>query len=213
VVLPPNLAAAYDQGQFQHVPMIIGTTRDEAKLFTYNLFKVDNEQRFRMMLQSDPDAPPKFGIEDVLKPYLLPSLTPALYNVWAWIESAVLGHAVNGSIARVAKYEPRVYAYRFDWDRGPEPWKTLYGAAHAIDLPFIFANFGPGFFAMDFSAQNRPGREALSKVMMQSIGAFMRSGNPNVPALGLDWKPWGADGEQRKLILDAGDQGLNLSLR
>jgi len=105
----------------------------------------------------------------------------------------------------VAKFDSRVYAYRFDWDRGPEPWKTVYGAAHAVDLPFIFGNFGTGFFAMDFSARTQPGREALSGVMMQSIGAFLRSGDPNVPALGLRWQPWRAGGTQQKLVLNASD--------
>ena len=212
VVLPLDLAAAYEQGQFQRVPMIIGTTRDEAKLFTNKLLKVGNEQRFRMMLQSDPDAAPEYRPADLISPYLLPWLSSAPYDFCAWLLSAVLGHAVNSSIDKVAKYEPRVYAYRFDWNRGPEPWQTVYGAAHAIDLPFIFGNFDTGFFAMDFSAGNRPGREALSRVMMQTIGAFLRSGDPNVPALGLRWQPWHAGGTRQKLVLDASDQGLNLSL-
>jgi len=212
VVLPLDLAAAYDQGQFQRIPMIIGTTRDEAKLFTGKLLKVGNEQRFRMMLQSNPDAAPKYRTADLISPYLLPSLSSAPYNFCNWLLSAVLGRGVNASIGKVAKYEPRVYAYRFDWDRGPEPWHTVYGAAHAIDLPFIFGNFGSGFFAMDFSARNRPGREALTGVMMQAIGAFLRSGDPNVPALGLRWQPWGDGGTRQKLVLDASEQGLNLSL-
>jgi len=212
VVLPVDLAAAYDQGQFQRVPMIIGATRDEAKLFTYNVFKVGNEQRFRMMLQSDPDAPPKYQAADLISPCLLPSLSPALYNLYAGVVSAAFAHLENSSIDKVAKFDPRVYAYRFDWDRGPEPWKTVYGAAHAIDLPFIFGNFGTGFFAMDFSARTRSGREALSGVMMQSIGTFLRSGNPNVPALGLRWQPWRDGGTRQNLLLNASDQGLNLSL-
>jgi len=212
VVLPVDLAAAYDQGQFQRLPMIVGTTHDEAKLFTYGVFKVDNEQRFRMMLQSDPNAPPKYQAADLISSYLLPSLSPALYNLYAGAVSAAFGYAVNSSIGKVAKFDSRVYAYRFDWDRGPEPWKTVYGAAHAVDLPFIFGNFGTGFFAMDFSARTQPGREALSGVMMQSIGAFLRSGDPNVPALGLRWQPWRAGGTQQKLVLNASDQSLNLSL-
>jgi para-nitrobenzyl esterase len=213
VVMPLDIEAAFDQGHFHHMPALVGQTRDEAKLFTSKLMRVSDAQRFGMMLGSDPDAPPKYQLDDLLSPWLLPWLTPGLYDAYAWTLMALLGHPLNQSITRLARDEPQVWAYRFDWDRGPEPWRTLYGAAHAIDLPFVFGNFSGNFFAMDFSRRNQPGREALSRLMMRAIGAFVRTGNPNVPELGLSWPAWSADGAQRKLMLNATDQAPQLSVR
>src|SRR5256885_7005474 len=40
--------------------------------------------------------------------------------------------------------QAEVWSYRFDWARQPAPWNTVYGAAHAFDLPFLFGNFEIG---------------------------------------------------------------------
>lgn len=206
VVVPADLSGAYDRGEFHRVPTLIGMTRDEAKLFASRVYKVDDAQRFGLMLRTDPDAPPMLRLQDLLGGAMLPMLGPGLYNAYTAAITAILGHGVNASLSKVARYEPQVYAYRFDWDRGPEPWHTLYGAAHAIDLPFLFGNFSHNFFAMDFSVRNGPGREALSQLMMKSLGAFMRSGDPNVPEMGLSWKPWNvSQGPRQKLVFDASD--------
>ena len=45
---------------------------------------------------------------------------------------------------------------------------------------------------------NQAGRLALSDAMMQSIGAFARSSDPNNAALGVTWPVWPA-----KLLFNA----------
>lgn len=210
-VVPADLAGIFERGEFQRMPVIVGATRDEAKLFIHNAFKISDAQRFTMMRQADPDAAPRYSVGDIVRPLLLPSLGPGLYDAYGAAASAILLHAVNASLAKIAGSDRQVYAYRFDWDRAPEPWKTVYGAAHAIDLPFVFGNFSNNFFAMDFSARNQRGRERLSRLMMQMIGAFMRSGDPNVAEAGVDWKPWSAK-DGHKLILDASDEDLRVSV-
>ena len=212
-VVPVDLAGAYDRGEFNRVPMIIGATRDEARLFVSGVFKVSNAQRFTMMLQTDPDAAPRLQPKDIISAALLPCLGGGLYRAYSSVLTAILMRGVNASISKVARYEPAVYAYRFDWNRGPVPWNTVYGAAHAIDLPFLFGNFSHNFFAMDFSTRNRPGREALSGVMMKTLAAFMRRGDPNISELASPWRPWNVkDGPRRKLVLDATDDRLALSV-
>jgi para-nitrobenzyl esterase len=87
--------------------------------------------------------------------------------------------------------QDQVWSYRFDWARQPAPWNTVYGAAHAFDLPFLFGNFGPSVFSrVTNSTANAPGRLALSGAMMASLKAFMQSGDPQNAALGQAWKPW-----------------------
>jgi para-nitrobenzyl esterase len=83
------------------------------------------------------------------------------------------------------------FDWRLHWDKEPVPWDTVYGAAHALDLPFAFGNFGPSVFSKVLcSPANEGGRLALSTAMMAALGAFARTGDPNDPALGVPWPVW-----------------------
>lgn len=213
-VIPADLKDVFEKGQFNHVPTLVGMTRDEAKLFTAGVMKVSDAQRFTMMVKTDPDAVPILRLKDLITPYLLPSLGSGLYDAYAWLILKGAEHQANAAITAMARHESKVFAYRFDWNRGPEPWRTLYGAGHAIDLPFIFGNFSSNLFSMDFSRRNSPGREALSKIMMRTIGAFVRSGDPNNPELTATWEPWSpSEGKARKFVFNATDQEVDLSAR
>ena len=67
---------------------------------------------------------------------------------------------------------------------------------------------GPSLFSnIAFSTANAPGRLALSKAMMASLGAFARTGDPNAPAaLGVTWSPW-----PEMLLFDATATELQIS--
>ncbi|MCR9130641.1 MAG: carboxylesterase family protein [Alphaproteobacteria bacterium] len=119
------------------------------------------------------------------------------YSNW-WNASAVddiADHAVSP-----------VYAYRFDWADAPtEPVDLafLVGAAHGIEIPFLFGDFSGGFESL-FTPDNRAGREALSRAMSAYWAEFARSGDPGDGGAGLpQWETWG-EGRQ-KMIFDAGD--------
>ena len=75
----------------------------------------------------------------------------------------------------------------------------MYGAAHAIDLLFVFGNFGPSLLSNAVGGDaNKGGRIALSEAMMASIAAFARSGDPNNVSLGIAWPVW-----PKTLVFDA----------
>jgi len=78
------------------------------------------------------------------------------------------------------------------------------GATHAMDI--MFANFGSNVFSFAYSTANKPGREALSNAMIDSLSAFARTGNPNTPALNVTWRNYPA-----KLVLDASPTQLQIS--
>jgi len=91
------------------------------------------------------------------------------------------------------RQQSEVWYYRFDWDQEPATFNDIYGAAHAFDLAFVLGNFGPSLFSkIEFSTANRPGRLELAEAMMQSLGAFARTGDPNTPALAVTWPVWRA---------------------
>jgi len=104
------------------------------------------------------------------------------------------GQAHSAGAIQFAANTP-VYYYQFDWAQQKEPWRTLLGACHLLDVPFIFGNFCTtgakrGLFAQAFSEENSEGRKELSDLMIKSIKAFMTTGNPNnqeLAALGIAW--------------------------
>lgn len=201
VVRPSDLPAAFEEGKFHTVPTIVGMTNDESKLlFDYGI-KVDRQTRFAMMMSADSSKVPEIKLTDVMSSYLLPALGPWLYNATHSVTSAYLQHLATKGISKQAEHDSRVFAYQFNWNNAPEPWKTIYGSCHGIDLPFIFGNFSSNVLAMDFSETNKSGREALSLIMMKTIKAFVRTGDPNNDALPARWYPWGANGEHKKRLL------------
>lgn len=77
-------------------------------------------------------------------------------------------------------HTPDAYAYRFDWES--KALGGLMGAAHGLDIPFVFGNFGRERFTGPIGAPDR----ALSARMQDAWIAFARTGDPSTPALG-EW--------------------------
>ena len=203
VVLPASVAAAVAADEYRNVPLLAGMTRNEGKMFMQSLYQVDDAQRFLMMYDFNPDQPTAAGaptIADILKP----GTTVATYEASAASYTTVaFGNSINAALTLFQAKQPQTYAYLYDWTQGPEPWKTLYGAGHGMDVPFVFGNFDKALFSVVYTTANKGGREALSNAMMHSVGAFMRTGNPNHAGLGTTWAPWTPAGTPKRLLFDA----------
>ena len=210
-MMPLDPIGAIAAGNYLHVPVLAGNTRDEGKLFptflplvggTGSGRLVTDKQLFDIQFAYQPDAPAQITIEQWIPASYLPVTTPVtgfnakteLLNQFFLVASA------NNALNTLKSQQSDVWYYRFDWDEEPAPFNDIYGAAHLFDLPFLFGNFGPSLFSsIANSTANRPGRLALSQAMMASLGAFARSGDPNAPqALGVTWPTWPS-----KLIFDA----------
>ena len=185
------------------MPVLAGMTAEEGKLFAPVLaqlggpsgFLMGDAQRFELMRTYQPDAPAALRLEDMIDPYYLPADTPGTgWNARTGLIGKALFAANRTNVLDTLKtQQSQVWAYDFRWAQEPAPWNTIYGAAHAFDLPFLFGTFGPSLFAsVTNSTANRPGRLALSAAMMGSLAAFARSGNPNHAGLGVTWAPWPA---------------------
>lgn len=94
-----------------------------------------------------------------------------------------------------------VYYYQFGWNQEPAPFDQVYGASHAMDLPFVFRTFDEGLFTFAFSKKNALGRLHLSDLMMDSVRAFVRTGTPQHSGLGTRWQQW-----PNSVVLDATDR-------
>jgi para-nitrobenzyl esterase len=148
---------------YAHVPFIAGTNKDENKLFMINdptLIK----RRFWIFL--------RFVDEPAY-------LETATYMARMW--KAV---GADEPVSRMRSVQgASVYVYRFDWDEEPTilgaDLAKMLGAAHAIEIPFVFGHFDLGpRLEMIFTAQNAPGRQVLSRAMMSYWAEFARSGAP-----------------------------------
>jgi para-nitrobenzyl esterase len=221
-VVAADPIAGIRAGRYVKVPVLAGITRDETRLFP-QLFALrpalggvsgrllSDAAVFALASRYDPEAPPATRIEDWVPPAYLPPQTPVtgfaarsdeLNRIWF---SAIRDDVLNALASR----QTQVWNYQFDWDELPAPFDLIFGAAHTFDLPFVFGNFGPSLYSrVSFTQANRPGRLALSERMMKSLGAFAHAGDPNHPALGVNWPVWPA-----QLVFDADRRAAHIHVR
>lgn len=171
-------------GRFHRVPVVLGSNRDESKLF----------------LSQDPEHVRRtFGLfYRILDP--VDYERRARHHSDLWAIRAVHGPAQ----AMLAAGHREVYAYRFDWDEMPKllgvgvELSQLLGAAHGFELPFLFGTFELGDPLVDrmvFREETRASRELLSQRMMDYWGEFARAGRPGRggAADGVAWPAWAAE--------------------
>lgn len=219
-MLPTDPIAAITAGQYLRVPVLAGNTRDEGKLFPTFLTLlggpsgrlVTDKQLFDIQFTYQPDAPAQITLQQWIPQYYLPVATVGTgFNARTELLDIIfLQAAADNVLSTLKSQQNEVWYYRFDWDEEPAPFNDIYGAAHAFDLAFLFGNFGLSLFSnVANSSANRPGRLALSEAMMQSLGAFARTGDPNAPqALGVAWPYYPA-----KLLFDATPDAKTISVQ
>ena len=143
------------------VPTVLGTNRDEMKLF----------------LSMNPEHVRRWAV----LPYLRDAERYdriAGYQSVAWKASGA-----DELASTMTAWGGPAWVYRFDWDEEPTLlWSDLariIGAAHGLEIPFVFGHFELGRAArVLFSEENLPGREALAKQMMSYWAEFAYAGDP-----------------------------------
>lgn len=164
VVLPREEAIVLlEQGRYHQVPVILGTNRDEMKLF---FSQVPDLVRWRLWLFP--------RIRDVRLYELFSEYASKMWKATGADEPAERMRLVQG---------PSVFVYRFDWDELPRRFGVdlgmLLGAAHGFEIPFVFGHFDLGRASgLLFTRENEPGRIALSQAMMSYWAEFAWHGNP-----------------------------------
>lgn len=89
-------------------------------------------------------------------------------------------------------YKADMYVCSFDFahtaDVVGKEYMVRNGALHGIFQPFL-TDQGYGY-TKNTDAFEQAGSKELSKAFIASIAAFVRTGNPNTPALGTTWQAW-----------------------
>jgi para-nitrobenzyl esterase len=182
---------AFARGRAARIPLLIGTTRDEMRLFASG--------------QPDSDA----GVEAFVTPqldWLAPrerlaacrelvrahrearasrgqSVAPA--DLYLAIQSDLSLRYGATRIAGARAASANTFMYHFTWESPARG--GLHGACHAIDLPFTFGNLdAPG---MDEFAGRGEAAETLAGHVMDAWCAFARHADPSHAGVGA-WPPY-----------------------
>jgi para-nitrobenzyl esterase len=184
VPLDPGLALR--GGSAAGIPVVLGTNLDEWKLFAMMAPAADSRdavlQRLSLLTGDPGGALVAYDQEH-------PGASPAD------IESAVLTDYVfripAGEMADAQGAHAPVWQYRFDW--ASPALGGLLGAAHAIEIPFVFD------MVEDHRLHVLVGAEApveLAKAMHGAWVEFARSGRPSVEGV-----EWSARGDERSVLI------------
>jgi para-nitrobenzyl esterase len=191
-VLPMPGDTAWSSGKFNHMPIMNGSVADEgafAASIDELFFGSISADRYAELVKNayggpaGPGAgPPNYpaGTPDaILGKYPLNSYK-APGDAWTAVgtDANVCRHPYLNS--RVSQVVP-LYAYEFS-DRGA-PWyfpevSFNHGAAHTIDIQFLFTNWHGGTLGIQHQLTSR--ERTLSAQLVTAWTNFMYSGNPNL---------------------------------
>ncbi len=200
VVLPEPPLDAVAAGGARGIPVLIGTTLDEARLWTTFL---------PVLLELPPDiavsiVPYTMAIADVLGDRL-----PSLIELYSSNRPGVGPGDVTLALAtevffrmpsiRLAEAlsanQSATWMYLFTW---PTPiMDGFFGAMHGVELPFVFHNYEVQD-VIDFIGADPP--LSLGIAMQDAWLAFARSGNPNHPGM-VEWPAYDTN-RRATMILD-----------
>jgi para-nitrobenzyl esterase len=196
VTLPSEglFAPLANPAAYNAVPTILGTNRDEMKLFN-----ALNPALSKSVLGVFPQAKDAVLYEAM-----------STYPSRNWRATAVDAPAA----AMAAGGHPHVWTYRFDWDEAGKVGFTdlgkMLGAAHSLEIPFVFGRFTllGRFDRFAFTRANAPGRLELSDRMMGYWARFAATGDPGADAGAPRWTPFTpADGQANTMIFDSTEGG------
>ncbi|KQV82245.1 hypothetical protein ASD15_09310 [Massilia sp. Root351] len=177
-----------DRRRYNAVPVIIGTNRDEYKLFMSN-----NPDYVRMVFGTIP------LMRDRVRYQRHAAYMSALWQAAGALEPAN---------AMLASGHRDVWVYRFDWDEQPAipliAPRVLLGAAHVLDVAFVFRDLDGEFDPFrSFTGANLPGRKEVSDAMAGYWTGFARHGRPGRGPGGMlaDWWRWSEDTSQPRLMV------------
>ena len=190
VVLPESPIDAIGKGQAAGVAVVVGTTRDEFRLFTMldpSLASFDDERLARRVERFIAEPRRATGLVAHYR-QRRPNATAA--ELWTDIGTDVVFRIPAVRLAeRQSAIGNDVFMYRFDYS-SPAFGGQL-GACHALEIPFVFESLDGGGVEM-FVGPVTDDMRALAAAMHDSWVTFARTGTP--AAAGLpEWPRYTGD--------------------
>lgn len=174
VLFEPPLAAVA-RGAAKDISLLAGTTADEWRLFqTFDRAPSDDASLLALLgrlLPEGPEREPDIALGLYRDAY--PGLAPRELKAAILTDQFFTGPARQMAAAQ-NRHRADTRVYRFSW---PSPaMGGVFGACHALELPFMWGTFDLTGLAM-FVGANPPA--ALSATMMDAWLSFARCGDPN----------------------------------
>jgi para-nitrobenzyl esterase len=190
-----------DTATYNEVPLMIGSNRDESKLF--------------MVLD------PTFV--NIVGGLPVGAKDPAFYALASqYTTDSMKATSVDriASTLSQTKGQPGVWAYRFDWDEEPVVFGLvdmgfLLGAGHGLEIAFVFFDFNqflaPAFAPLIYTPENEEGRFELAGRMSSYWAEFAHNGDPGKGMNGTDveWTAWDSSAPEKDkfIIFDTSADG------
>lgn len=176
--LPVHPHDALRSGVSADVDVLIGTNRDEMRLFLLLDSSLDGATRERLADRARPVLGDRAGA--VMDAYLANRPGQPMSEVWPDIATDMAFRWPAQRLAEskaAAAGKGRMWAYEFTWQT------PVFGgrlkSCHALEIPFVFDNLdqqGAGMFTGDGGE-----RQAIADVLNVAWANFARTGDPNVP--------------------------------
>jgi para-nitrobenzyl esterase len=196
--LPKPPLDAVREGLSAGVDLMIGTTRDEWKLFGFldpGLRSLDDEGLVARLRDHGPD--PAAMVETYRKAREAAGAPADAKEIFFAIETDRIFRIPANRLAEAQHpHGGRTHFYRYDWEAAFGG--GILGACHAVELPFVFgATAEPG---AEFFAADGPEGARMAEVTMDTWLGFARSGDPSHAGLPQGrFEPW--DPERRATLI------------
>ena len=183
---------ALESGRFNQVPLLVGSNRDEAKLFTVVMpgIRLTPKRLVQNFLRK---AAGEDISADIERLYPYSNYRRPADAVIDALGDAVLGCKCWEAAEAVCAHQP-VYYYRFDYDAHLAP--HMAGAPHALEIPFIFQTLDRPPVNYFFTRGQEKRAQPLAEAVLSYWTNFARDGNPNGPGL-LEWPTYRLDTRSR----------------
>jgi para-nitrobenzyl esterase len=205
-VVPRDPLEAVRDGAARDVPLLIGTNRDETRLFLPLDPEAATLDEASLLARCRDAIPGKDGERDATAREAIEVYRAARAargeriepgELWFAIESdRTMRHPAMVLAGLQSAHQRDTYAYLFTW---PSPaLGGLLGSCHALDLPFVFGTLGHPMFR-PFAGKG-PEARALAERMQDAWIAFARTGRPDHAGL-PEWPGYDVS-SRRTMILD-----------
>lgn len=172
-VLPAAPLAALGSGSAAGIPMVIGTTTDEMRLFLDLSGPSPERAKLCSRVARYTGVEPERASE-IVTTYETVLGTGDTNEIWAQLFTDLEMSLPAAAMRDAHRAHGPVYSYLFGW---PAAVAGL-GACHGIDIPFTFGNFVDGW--AEFVGADDDARR-LSRTIRDAWAAFARDGDPGWP--------------------------------
>lgn len=198
-VLTEIMENSYAKGNFQRVPVLIGSNKNETSLFTCPYFKeVANETQVQAFFNLIYNATIVSAIPNFYGPI------SAYNNPLAYLNTVYTDSWAHCGSRRIA-YRFSSYglpSYLYTYNHLIQAGSSCLGVAHALELLMIFPDLIPAFYpGYHFNALE----EQLSKEMMLYWASFIRTSNPNYSGNPANWDAYTSTSDN-DFVLDINPQ-------